>query len=95
MNEEIKEILDYIKKWTSLNDIPMIIKLEDYITNLQKDLYYYQTYGADMLHKNNELEQRIDKAIEYIEPFVEYDTDIMFKGKMIAPVLSILRGDKE
>ena len=48
--------------------------LLDYITNLQQknerlnqDLSYYQGYGADMLHKNNGLEERIEKAVEFIK----------------------------
>ncbi len=49
------------------------IKLQEQVKELQqenerlnKDLSYYQGYGADMLHKNNILEERIEKAVEYI-----------------------------
>ena len=75
MNDEIKEILDFKEnadyKKLSCDEIAI---LKDYITNLQQenerlnqDLSFYQRYGADMLHKNNILEERIEKAVEYLD----------------------------
>ena len=85
MNNEIKEILEYLNKHKEglkdktyypedLLSCKDLLLLLDYITNLEKekerlkqDLSYYQGYGADMLHKNNGLEERIEKAVEYIK----------------------------
>ena len=81
MNDEIKNILDefmnfdFNSQWEKMeiNEYESNI-LKDYITNLQQenerlnqDLIYYQRYGADMLHKNNILEERIEKAVEELE----------------------------
>jgi len=81
MNDEIKNILDefmnfdFNSQWEKMeiNEYERNI-LKDYITNLQQenerlnqDLIYYQRYGADMLHKNNILEERIEKAVEELE----------------------------
>jgi len=67
MNNEIKEILEYIKKWMGLSEIPMIVKLEDYITNLQEEK---DTYKEQLRITHKDLEHyisRCEKAIEYIE----------------------------
>jgi hypothetical protein len=63
MNDEIKEILDYIsdrviekEKWN---------KVKDYIINLQEELEYKELW-------RKEYKQRIDKAIEYIENEMPY-----------------------
>lgn len=75
MNKEIQEILDNLKDevW-SKTGADSYDNLLDYITDLQQenerlnqDLSYYQGFGVDMLHKNNELEERIEKAVEYIK----------------------------
>ena len=88
MNNEIKEILDFKEnadyKKLSCDEIAI---LRDYITNLQQenerlnqDFIYYQRYGADMLHKNNNLEDRIEKAVEYIKEHT-FQEEIGFDNK--------------
>ena len=75
MNKEIKEILedvkrhiDYVKvtKQSSIRDNEME-KMYDYITNLQKRLDF-------MIDRNDEKQDRIDKAIEYIKHSQSYGT---------------------
>lgn len=64
MNNELKEILDFKEnadyKKLSCDEIAI---LKDYITNLQhtEDLY------NQLLKDYDELQERIDKAVEYIE----------------------------
>ena len=64
MTNEVKEILDKPKisilsygNYISLDDY---VKLKDYITNLQKRLDF-------MIDRNDEKQDRIDKALEIIE----------------------------
>lgn len=37
------------------------------------------------------LEDRINKALDYLETFIE--VDILVKGKMVQPAINILKGD--
>lgn len=74
MNNEIKEILDFKEnadyKKLSCDEIKV---LRDYITNLQQEnekwwaiIKDYEMDLHDLWFKNNELEKRIEKAVEYI-----------------------------
>ena len=38
MNNDIKEILDYFRKYMTIEDCIRLSKIEDYITNLQEEL---------------------------------------------------------
>lgn len=38
---------------------------------------------------------KIDKAIQYLKPFIEYGDDITLKGKMLEPAYKILGGTNE
>lgn len=37
MKDEIKEILDYFRKYATIRENTMITEIEDYITNLQEE----------------------------------------------------------
>lgn len=39
MNDEIKEILDYFRKYATIRENTMISEIKDYITNLQKEIH--------------------------------------------------------
>ena len=79
-----------------------IKKILDYITNLEQekeklnqDLSYYQGYGADMLHKNNVLEERIEKAIPMLKELNIKLKDILNIGiniKEISDIENVLNG---
>lgn len=43
MNDEIKEILDYFRKYATIRENTMISEIEDYITNLQKEKEDYKS----------------------------------------------------
>lgn len=60
MKDEIKEILEYYRKYMSIKDCVKLSKIEDYITNLQESEAYYYGYYEDY-------KQRIEKAIEIIK----------------------------
>ena len=72
MSEEIKEILDFKEnadyKRLSVDEI---ITLRDYITNLQEENKELKEDKSKMFEtavkRNNQLLDRIDKAIEFIE----------------------------
>lgn len=95
MNEEIKEILDKLKEETALKPLwySERIKLLNYITNLQNRITELEEINKQHQELNGVLNQRINKAIKYIEVPV-------FDGKNKEPVdvlidlLNILQ-DKE
>lgn len=66
MNDEIKEILDYFRKYMTIEDCIRLSKIEDYITNLQEENKYLDNEVNNMTDYVKELQQKIDKAIEYI-----------------------------
>lgn len=43
MNDEIKEILDYFRKYATIRENTMISEIEDYITNLQGEKEDYKS----------------------------------------------------
>lgn len=62
MNNEIKEILDYFRKYATIRENTMISEIEDYITNLQQEKEDYKS--------------RIEKAAKYIKKHIlKYDID--------------------
>ena len=75
MNDEIKEILENIRKCCDITKEQVftvyqrqdILKLLDYITNLQQDNTMYAQLKDEYEEEIKDLQQRIDKAIEYIE----------------------------
>ena len=104
MTNEIKELIDNIKKIIEenrKNDFNHIIlqstsmeQLLDYITNLQEEKKRLLE-SADCLSKGySELEQRIDKAIYWID---EYCIKLCDEADVISElrvVKDILRGDE-
>lgn len=48
---------------------------------------------SDLRDYITNLENRIDKALDYLEIFVEVDT--LLKGDMVQPAINILKGDKD
>lgn len=84
MTDEVKEILEDIK------EIYYFKPLLDYITNLQKRLDF-------MIDRNDEKQERINKAIEYIEENCiddEFYINLTNKEKHIIIVLNMLLGDE-
>lgn len=72
MNNEIKEILDSIKEqseeenWIQLSP-EFIQPLLDYITYLQQELEEEKRINQEDLKYIDELNERIEKAVDYIE----------------------------
>lgn len=73
MNNEIKEILDYLKKHFELRPSETELLL-DYITNLQEgnknlleEVEALQNKNNELIEENIKLKQRIEKVIEYIK----------------------------
>ena len=109
MTNEIKEILDLMKfanddiMWcdTLTLNVKQCHLLLDYITNLQEEnknlKKQYAKEEKKLFHDNEILQQRIDKAVEYIkwnldknEELIEYfNYDANFNE-----LLNILRGDE-
>lgn len=90
MNEEIKEILDYLTKSINSKDfVGMMIrkdhldKLLDYITNLQEEL--------------KDLKMRKDVVIDYIEKKEKDDDNWIGYELLVEPIRikNILGGDEE
>lgn len=80
MKEEIKEILEALKphdkEFASVKEYPLVLSVKE-----QKILLDYIT----------NLQDRIDKALDYLEIFVEVDT--LLKGDMVQPAINMLKGD--
>lgn len=113
MTNEIKEILDYIEyntDWNSHNDIEILRK---HITNLQEENItlreqirtYYKLELELNKHKYEILQQRINKAIEYINVEL-FNSNIDWvrnnngcvtgsdlPGSAIFPIIEILQGE--
>ena len=110
MKNEIKEILNKYKMYMSFdgNEYEMILKAElykllDYITNLQEENEKQHKGFLAVCKEAKDLQQRIDKAVEYINKFesirayyeyedcgyTEYNYDEDFKQDL----LEILRGE--
>lgn len=64
MNDEIREILDYFRKYATIRENTMISEIEDYITNLQKE--------------NEKLKMRNDMLRKDIDSFIQdYKKEVM------------------
>ena len=98
MANEIKEILEMLQKYGSTNDKVLL----NYITNLQEENERLRKDYSTLMQDNSytlELEQRIDKAVEYIkhEWFKREQIGIaplQFSYEELQNVLNILRGDE-
>lgn len=96
MTNEIKEKIKYLKKVVGIYEGARITEIEDYITNLQNEIFDLK----DTIQNKNDCigayeciiedrDKRIDKAIEYIE------NDIDLTGiNGFEKLLDILRGDE-
>ena len=84
MNNEIKELLAFKEnadyKKLSCDEIKV---LRDYITNLEQEnekwwaiIKDYEMDLHDLWFKNNELEERIEKAVEYGNSCINKDLDL-------------------
>lgn len=52
--------------------------------------------NTELVDQIKELKNIINKAIEFLEPFIEFGNSITLKGSMLNPVYEILKGaDKE
>ena len=98
MTNEIKEKIEYLKKVVGIYEGARITEIEDYITNLQEENKKYQDDYENLLilglkqetHFNikcDDLQQRIDKAIEYI-------SNCGCDDEAIDNIKDILRGDE-
>ena len=104
MSENIKDVLDSIKEAINKNDDSIdsfLIATEcwkellDYIANLQKRLDF-------MIDRNDEKQERINKAIEYIEEKYDYilkdatflDHDELVDRKHMLKLIEILKGEE-
>lgn len=112
MKDEIKEILECLSLITRneyvsdelLND-EMCQQLLDYITNLQKEnerLKEIINQAIVLVNYINNLQDRIDNAIEYIEENIDNGNELVFtqKGKWTTfqfradnSILKILKGE--
>jgi len=102
MNNDIKEILEYLKNENNYDEFDCsgqaYIELEqeetklllDYITNLQKKIDF-------MTDRNDKKQDRIDKAIEYInsDKHLEGWINIEHYGEREQDLLNILQGSDE
>ena len=68
MNKEIKEILNYFIKYMTIDDCIRLNKVEDYITNLQEEVYNYRKLGFKHLSEQNkkiqEENERLKKRVQ-------------------------------
>jgi hypothetical protein len=111
MANEIKEILEALKPHNDIvKEYPLTLSIEeqklllDYITNLQEEKdnlkKQYAKEEKKLFHDNEILQQRIDKAIEWINNHIEtYTKDrisIIDWDNFSDPrkLLDILRGDE-
>lgn len=96
MTNEIKEILDYFRKFATIRENTMISEIEDYITNLQNEIFDLK----DTIQNKNDCigayeciiedrDKRIDKAVDKIILWGEI-LDKDFQKEL----LDILRGDE-
>ena len=92
MNDEIKEILEKPNVY-SFNDECYLYfgdynKLKDYITNLQQELEEEKRINQEDLKYIDDLNERIEKAVEYLEK--PYRDNFDYSK---AELLNILNGD--
>ena len=107
--EEIKEVIDNLngvvkgiyrmdEAGLETEDIETIL---NYITNLQEELDFIKEDANDILYKLTLKEERINKAIEYIEK--EYDENIVICDQYDMPItpqdlyddlINILKGEE-
>lgn len=101
-NIKAKEIPSSLGKELRLNSYSAKILL-NYITNLQEIEKEHQKINGELRQKINILQQRIDKAIEYINKYeyqrycpspYEKDKYIMREEKEGQDLLNILRGNE-
>lgn len=101
MTNEIKETLDYFRKYSTIRENTMITEIEDYITNLQNEIFDLK----DTIQNKNDCigayeciiedrDKRIDKAINYILENICCDTRVYTKNENVYKVVDILRGDE-
>ena len=102
MKEEIKEILDNLKQHISIISVEDEDLLLDYITNLQEENVVLKSQLLQDNKSYHDMQDRIKKAIEYINTVKENTIDSTRKNfaKMILinyeDLLNILKGeDKE
>lgn len=101
MTNEIKKILDYFRKYSTIRENTMITDIEDYITNLQNEIFDLK----DTIQNKNDCigayeciiedrDKRIDKAVEYIINHTQSTAHLEMDTKSIKQLLDILRGDE-
>ncbi|MBR2245564.1 MAG: hypothetical protein IKN65_00630 [Clostridia bacterium] len=104
--DEIKEILDYFRKYMSIGDCIRLSKIEDYITNLQEEnerLKLELSGYREAILRNDELLGLQDykfcceKAIEYIKIGKTFDNKDVRKvvNKIQNDLLNILQGENK
>lgn len=81
MKDEIKEILDYFRKYMSIDDCIRLSKIEDHITNLQQRCEYLERSNnrredeimslRDECVDGETYKSRNEKTIEYIKDRLE------------------------
>lgn len=87
MNDEIREILDILKKCKDYDDEVYLIKqhgatlLLDYITNLQKENDYYfkknnelSTLNTSLRNARDDYKSKVEKAVELIKNKLSFET---------------------
>ena len=70
MKDEIKEILDYFREFSTIRENNMLTKIEDYITNIQEELKYqeqkeqeYNEKHIELMKKCKELQKKYENAV--------------------------------
>lgn len=94
MSDEIKGILKDLEYASGVFDYTITpdrcTLLLDYITNLQQDNTMYARLKNEYEEEIKDLQQRIDKSIEYIE---HSNYDIIGRVCSFTKLLNILKGD--
>ena len=80
MNKEIKEILDYFRKYSTIRENTMINEIEDYITNLQQENERLENdlenEVADNKLRLQENERLKEELIKIPRAKMEYDLEL-------------------
>lgn len=99
--DEIKEKLNYFRKYNTFYENTMITEIENYINNLQEENKRLKFTIQDTYDSANdtcgELQQRIDKAIGYIIERYDYQGHALthtFDKDNVRELLKILKGEK-
>ena len=72
MNNDIKEILDYFRKYATIRENTMITEIEDYITKLEQENKKFKNWINALNKDNHNYKSKIDKALKALHNSKEY-----------------------